>query len=158
MSETVEVDPVGAKRHAPVKLIGRLIRGAYGRLEIELAPSPVPYAIKEGTQLLVRAWPGGPWRTGRCEVDEIGQYNLANIVACCEGDYVYRIGKPLTPSLEERVEAMERLLGLVVDDLEVASDAEASGHADAAVRLRAAAVARIRESVQMTPSRGTLPP
>lgn len=119
MSETVEVNDVARPRQAPVHLIGRVVRGVDGRLKIELVPSPVPYAIKDGTRLLARAWPGGPWRTGHCEVDEIGQYNLANIVACCEGDYVYRIGKPLAPSLEERVEAVERLLGLTVDDLKV---------------------------------------
>ena len=68
--------------------------------------------MKTPCDLVVR-WsnePGSPWRQGRVRVDENGEYNLMWIVNIAEGDHVYRVGEPTTPSLEERIAMLERIV------------------------------------------------
>lgn len=104
--ETVELSlPLTPLRY-PVELVGRVRRGFGLRgLSYEIsAPLKVP------CQLLVRPDPVSQWRHGIASVREDGCVDLSVVAAIAEGDYIYRIGKPLTPSLEERVAAIEAQL------------------------------------------------
>ena len=126
--EMVEVRDVARPRMAPVEYVGRAVRaGLGGEYWATGAASP-------GDVLIARpdSSPGSSWRTGRVVVG--AHYDLRGITAICEGDHVYRIGKPTTPSLEERVAMLERL---VHPDLIVADDAEKSGRPAIAAELRA---------------------
>lgn len=135
MTDDVETIVIGESftRRAPVELIGRVVwaNGLY------VSGDVLPVA---GDELLARPLlaMGTPFRTGRAVVlaNEQGApfVNLSTIVAICAGDYVYRIGKPFTPSLEERVAALERR---AYPDLIIADDAEASGRPEVAEKLRA---------------------
>ncbi len=136
--ELVQVEQVSTTRMAPVEYVGRAVRaGPSGEIWAD-------GAVQHGDTLLARPSdrPGSHWRPGRVVVGDsriaIGErnshYDLRRITAIAEGDYVYRIGKPTTPSLEERVAMLERL---VHPDLIIADDAEKSGRPAIAAELRA---------------------
>ena len=131
--ETVEVFQEARPRHAPVEYIGRVRDGGSGYRSLRVEPE---VQIEVPCTLVARPAnePHSYWRTGTVKVDADGRYDLSHIVAICAGDYVYRIGKPTTPSLEERVAELERR---VYRDLIVADDAEKSGRPDIAEKLRA---------------------
>ena len=127
--ELVDVHEVAKPRLAPVEFVGRVARYEWGRYYVD-------GDVRAGDVLLARWEPHGCWRTGRAVAyDDSGvvRVDLAQIVAIAEHDYVYRIGKPTTPSLEERVAELERR---VYRDLIVADDAEKSGRPDIAEKLR----------------------
>lgn len=133
--ELVEVYDVARPRLAPVEYVGRLRRDAQGRYHI--SPGTMAVAVQTGDELLARPEMalGAAWRSGRTKVGaDFLDIEWYRITAICEGDHVYRIGKPTTPSLEERVAMLERL---VHPDLVVADDAERSGRPAIAAELRA---------------------
>ena len=152
--ETIEL-PDG--RPAPVELVGRVVDFDHGMLVVGVDDVPRrPIAV--GDELMLRPmrdrdsrWRPGSHRVVGFEPGGITARILLRdrwaVTAQATDDYVYRIGRPLTPSLDERVTAIERLLGIVVDDLEVAMDAALDGRRDEAIRLRSAALERIREQV-----------
>lgn len=107
MIEMVEVHEVAKPRLAPVEHVGKM-RRLNGRVDIDVIPGVV---LAAGDRLLLRPGPGSPWRTGRGAVLDVQRSDLSEVVAWCEHDDVYRIGKPTTPSLEERVADLERIVG-----------------------------------------------
>jgi hypothetical protein len=151
VAETVEL-PDG--RRAPVELVGRVAAIHSDAMIVQGQHPRSPATLSSGDEIVLRydVTPGTRWRTGTARVQAASGVTVRidqhAIIARAVGDYVYRIGKPLTPSLDERVTAIERLLGLVADDLEVAVDAELAGQRDEAAQLRLRALARIRETAQ----------
>ena len=137
--ETVEVDAGLLGRLAPLEYVGRIERdGALFLRGID------GMELKVGDVIVVRSsaesW--HPLRAGRAVVVRGLGITFDGIPAVAEGDYVYRIGKPLTPSIEERLVALERAVGLAAADYEVARDAQMSGRPDAAETIRADVRAR----------------
>lgn len=124
--ETVEVYEVAEPRRAPVEFIGRLTHDGSPRVDAT--------RLAVGDWLIARPSQDSPWRTGRASVVRGLGVNWSWIVAIADGDYVYRIGKPLTPSLEERMAELERR---VYPDLIVADDAAKDGRPEVAAKLRA---------------------
>jgi hypothetical protein len=104
--EMVEVYEVARPRLAPVEFIGRLQRDD-GVLHVEHA------TLQVGDSLIARPSDDSPWRTGRAIVGQGLGVGWWDIAAICEGDCIYRIGMPTTPSLEERVEALEMGVRLI---------------------------------------------
>jgi hypothetical protein len=140
--ETVQVDPVSSERRAPLDLVGRVEQIRSGNW-LRVDTYGYEPGLGVGDVVLLRAVEraGGHFRSGRATIVEVSSgasftdIHLDQcIVAQAEGDYVYRIGKPLTPSLEERVARLERM---VYPDLAVADDAEKSGKPEVAAKLRA---------------------
>lgn len=135
--ETVEVHEVARPRLAPVEYVGRVARP--NRDIVVLLEASVALRVDD---VLIARPAGGYWRTGRAVVLDrvvaggvpLIAVDLTSITAICEGDHVYRIGKPLTPSLEERVAELERR---IYPDLVVADDAEKTGKPEVAAALRA---------------------
>ncbi|HKP06393.1 MAG TPA: hypothetical protein VJU58_03995 [Microbacterium sp.] len=126
--EMVEVYEVATPRLAPVEYVGRLQRDPVDGLFVDAS------SLRVGDVLVARPGSHGPWRTGRAAVVRGLGVTWSSITAICDGDHVYRIGKPTTPSLEERVAMLERL---VYPDLVIADDAEKSGRPEVAAELRA---------------------
>lgn len=107
MTEMVQVYDVARPRLAPVEHVGKM-RRINDRVDIDVVPG---VQLAAGDRLLLRPGPGSPWRTGRGVVLDVQRSDLSEVCAWAEGDDVYRIGKPTTPSLEERVADLERIVG-----------------------------------------------
>ena len=107
--ETVEVPNIGTPLLAPVEYVGRLIRvQVTGRLHIDV--SSIVVSVRSGDTLMVRPELREycPWRPGRVTVGRhVFDVDWRQVAAACEGDHVYRIGRPTTPTLEERVAELE---------------------------------------------------
>lgn len=112
--ETIEMpDPLATRRHA-LEMIGRaesiphyprhfIVHSEGGRTVAKLTPgdrvvfswNPMSCVLRVGIGVC-------------CE----GFVDASAVAAACTGDYVYRVGEALTPSIEERLTLLEKQAGI----------------------------------------------
>ena len=132
--ETVEVDGVDAKpRRAPVEVVGRVLDLDHCGIAIWQLDDHRAVLLC-GDVIMFSHDPGGvrhdrQWRVGRLRVRRVvtpSQTTLRSqfvetetdpfgVVAMCAGDWVFRVGAPTTPSLEERVADLERRVAILTN-------------------------------------------
>jgi hypothetical protein len=119
--ETIERTDSAAIRRHELELVGRsrvmlnqngqTVVGLHGVAAVELQPDD-EIVFRHSTQ------PGTKFRLGSVRVAVVvnhdtfvtSDYIRSQVMATSEEDYIYRIGAALTPSIEERLAALEQML------------------------------------------------